>query len=346
MDYRNNKVQILLKNFDNENEKGTHTINGNLLEPYTSKRNNVFNDINDNIKSNLSSIKYQDEMQKKNWNTTLSINNNISFFVQSSYENFNLISGEKLISNKTLQNKLKYFLLDKIKCLSYRNRNSNSLNIKREKSFGEPIKLKGIKDILCSPIAKRMSNPLLYTKSQNIKPNIRIAGYKSSSQINHSFSVKENDNLKTKKDKNNCFVSESESEIRFLNMKNRKKSSNDDCYYKRSFKTNTIVNKFSCNNNSIIDFSKKNKARNIPSFNSLPKNKKKNNNLLSQINLNIEKTNQNLNDPDKFYTNYFNNILKKTSTKNNLLNHFIKEQKTKKDKKQPKNRMSILQTKQ
>ena len=84
----------------------------------------------------------------------------------------------------------------------------------------------------------------------------------------------------------------------------------------------------------------------MPSFISPRKYKKKSNKLLSQINSNIEKTNQNLNDPDKFYTNYFNNILKKTSTKNNLLNHFIKEQKTKKDKKQPKNRMSILQTKQ
>ena len=37
--------------------------------------------------------------------------------------------------------------------------------------------------------------------------------------------------------------------------------------------------------------------------------KKKKGNLLSQINLNIEKTNQNLNNPEEFYTNYFNSIL-------------------------------------
>ena len=37
--------------------------------------------------------------------------------------------------------------------------------------------------------------------------------------------------------------------------------------------------------------------------------KKKRGSLLSQINLNIEKTNQNLNNPEEFYTNYFNSIL-------------------------------------
>ena len=37
--------------------------------------------------------------------------------------------------------------------------------------------------------------------------------------------------------------------------------------------------------------------------------KKKKGNLLSQINLNIEKTNQNLNNPDEFYSNYFISIL-------------------------------------
>ena len=38
-------------------------------------------------------------------------------------------------------------------------------------------------------------------------------------------------------------------------------------------------------------------------------NKKKKGNLLSQINLNIQKTNQNLNNPDEFYSSYFKAIL-------------------------------------
>ena len=47
-----------------------------------------------------------------------------------------------------------------------------------------------------------------------------------------------------------------------------------------------------------------------PKKNSSIKNKKENsNNLLSQINLNIQKTNQNLNNPEEFYSSDFNSLL-------------------------------------
>ena len=55
----------------------------------------------------------------------------------------------------------------------------------------------------------------------------------------------------------------------------------------------------------------------------LVKSKKKKDNLLSQINLNIKKTNQNLNNPEEFYSNYFTSLLEgelnKKSQKNVLL---------------------------
>ena len=46
------------------------------------------------------------------------------------------------------------------------------------------------------------------------------------------------------------------------------------------------------------------------------KNKRKKNSLLSQINLNIKKTNQKLNNPGEFYSNYFNSILGKKNNRN------------------------------
>ena len=53
----------------------------------------------------------------------------------------------------------------------------------------------------------------------------------------------------------------------------------------------------------------------LSSFN---KKKKKKDNLLSQINFNIQKTNQNLNNPDEFYSNYFNFLLEgEMGSKNN-----------------------------
>ena len=68
------------------------------------------------------------------------------------------------------------------------------------------------------------------------------------------------------------------------------------------------------------------------SLNSLIKSKKKKDDLLSKINLNIEQTNQNLNDPDKFYNNYFNDILRKSSKNNGLMNHFSEKAKLKNEK--------------
>ena len=45
------------------------------------------------------------------------------------------------------------------------------------------------------------------------------------------------------------------------------------------------------------------------------KKKKKITNLLSQINFNIEKTNENLNHPDEFYSNYFQTLLETEKNK-------------------------------
>jgi hypothetical protein len=51
------------------------------------------------------------------------------------------------------------------------------------------------------------------------------------------------------------------------------------------------------------------KSWNLLPVSPLLKTKKKKIDLLSQIDLNMEKTNQNLNNPDQFYSNYFNYLL-------------------------------------
>ena len=72
-----------------------------------------------------------------------------------------------------------------------------------------------------------------------------------------------------------------------------------------------------------LDFSpKKSRLKGNSFISNSIKPKKKKGDLLSKISLNIEKTTQNLNDPDKFYNNYFNNILKKSSKNNALMSHF------------------------
>ena len=106
-------------------------------------------------------------------------------------------------------------------------------------------------------------------------------------------------------------------------------------FYNISDEDNNIIKK-----SSIIDFQKRIKIRKnstlMPKFSS----KKKKDNILSRINFNIQKTSQNLNNPDEFYSNYFNSILlgefhskkmNKIST-NNISPHLYDKLKLKKDK--------------
>ena len=86
--------------------------------------NNLNNILNINKKeSNDDSINIKNTENKKWGNDLLFIKNNISFKYESSYENCNLISGQKLIRNKCNQLKLKNFLINEIlnKSLSKRN---------------------------------------------------------------------------------------------------------------------------------------------------------------------------------------------------------------------------------
>ena len=64
-------------------------------------------------------------------------------------------------------------------------------------------------------------------------------------------------------------------------------------------------------NKSLIDFQNKKEvmANPIPIITSL-KSRKKKGNILDKINFNIQKRNQNLNNPDIFYSNYFNSIIR------------------------------------
>ena len=65
---------------------------------------------------------------KPNWDSKIfSINNTISLQYDSSYENSNLISGDKLIKSKLLQNKLKTFLIEEASKVYSRSNTNNNL---------------------------------------------------------------------------------------------------------------------------------------------------------------------------------------------------------------------------
>ena len=92
---------------------------------------------------------------------------------------------------------------------------------------------------------------------------------------------------------------------------------------------------FNSLNSSPLETKKKGSLNKVSSLMLSPfsKPKKRKGNLLSKINFNIQKTNQNLNNPDLFYSNYFNSLLEGGKSTNPLFGASMKNiPKSKKDK--------------
>ena len=341
---KENKKQDSLKSKENNEVKSMNSSKSNLSEKSHNKYDTIINDNdssnlfysqkNNNLNLKLSSknIESPVNMQMKvNWDSKiLSINKSISLQFDSSYENSNLISGERLIKSKSLQNKLKSFLIDETSNFSRFNTNTNSI-IKKTNSFAERDNLHGNKNMLHSfikPIKKlSLNNINIPTKLNNmniknkIKKKIRncssLANRRSrtiSSNLKNfekTYSFHENSNLRPKKN-NNKFKTGIGAEL-FGNSYNKLAP-------RKSPKNNVINTNTNAFNSSSKELQKKiiRKRRNSIIIMNFPNNKKKDD-LLSQINFNIQKTNQNLNNPDEFYSSYFNFLLEGEMGKNNNL---------------------------
>ena len=373
-EYKNTKLEKLLESFDEEckspNKKNKDLIskdisNQNLIDLKDSPKENnkiaigdgILNNIccdnknNElNIKSNLSSNSIPSPIhtpKRPNWDSViLTINSDISLSIESSYENFNIISGDRLIKNKSLQTKLKNYLIDETAHFS-RFKTNNSL-IKKTNSLAEPLKANKNKNLFQSQIKpnKRLNSSIVYnTKNFNAmqllkKKTKKIRRSSStlsrrSKTINSNYqnfdrtsSFYENTVAKNKKSTNK-FQTGIGSELignTFLMNKLGKKKLGLSGQSLRNVNNNlsklahiSSFNNLSNANNSSQDLPKKfnRKRRNSLIIVNNNKNKKSKDNLLSLINLNIQKTNQNLNNPDEFYSNYFNFLLEGEIEKNN-----------------------------
>ena len=370
-DYKNTKIKKLLKSYDKSklekyeqknindmnnssnpsdkiDEKYKLSINGDVANNFYSNKNNCLN-----IKSNISSKNIESIINiKMNWDAkTLSINNNISLEFDSSYENCNLLTGEKLIKNKYLQKKLKTFLLEEITNISRFNSNNNlfkKINSFADETIKEKINRsnKNLFHNVIKPIKRLSSTNLNYSNKLNNFKNIKMKVKKkiknsnslmskrsrtinsNSFGLEHSSSLREN-NLKSKKNKNKFktgigleLFGNSKMNMGMINKLGNKKANTKGLQFK--FNNNNIksINNSNIFNNSSKEIPKKivRKRRNSLIISNFPKNRKRRDSLLSQINFNIKKTNQNLNNPDEFYSNYFNFLLEGEREKNNQKN--------------------------
>ena len=380
IEYKNTKLEKLLESFEedykSENKKNRDLIskdisNHNLIDLKDSPKGNnkitigsgILNNIccddknNDiNSKSNISSNSISSPIhtpRRANWDPIiLTVNNYISLSIESSYENFNLISGDRLIKNKSLQNKLKNYLIDETTNFSRLKTNKTNNNlIKKTNSLAEPFKSNKNKNLFQSQIRpnKRLNASIIYNSKnlnamQLLKKKTRKIRKRSSTlsrrsktinsnsqRLDRSSSFYENNVVKNKKSANKFQTgigSELLGNTFLMNKLGKKKIGLNNGPSLRNGSNNlssmihiSSFNNLSNINNSSQDIQKKivRKRRNslIINNNNNSKNRKNQDNLLSLINLNIQKTNQNLNNPDEFYSNYFNFLLEGEIEKKN-----------------------------
>ena len=328
IDHKNSKINLLLHSF----EKGNDLIDEESIKKYKSKISS-YNGNNDKIsKSNISSknnkfesskssksllspIKIQfDKKDKKRIafeQNSLTVNSEFSFSFESSYDNCNLLTGEKLIKSKLLKEKLKNFLLNEINISSA----VNNSNIKKIISVADTNNNDSTNTRFHSPISKKNSSLNL-----NFSAGFNKLGKKKVKKVSSlMFKKHETMNLKNKTLQRTLSVTENlvpnnskpfeditkNNENVNINVPKRKgnilkrQMSAKDLFY---LNTNFI--------SSSKDLHKKiTTKKSFKNFSPFFKNKKKKENLLLKIDLNIENTNQKLNNPEEFYSKYFNNIL-------------------------------------
>ena len=339
---KNSKMKVLLNHLlkesehslieekSNENKENSDSDKKDDNKEFSYDNNSI--NYNNYLMSNkhiLSSINSQNSqsnemnINKKGFdNGMLSINNNISFEYKSCYENCNLLSHEKLIKDKNFQEKLKKFLKGEVITTNRHSGKNLRINSPIDSNQKETSKIKYLNTMI-NYKEKGILKALSLQGSPICNKNKKAKIEKSVSFID---SKKENFNGRRK----GILRTSSFSENNLLQYKiknkydmdienNSNKYSNKLIKKRKSIKKQRFLSRqdliYSYNNTEMS--AKESKHRKYLSRESwhfspmspLSKTKKKKIGLLSQIDLNMEKTNQNLNNPDQFYSNYFNYLL-------------------------------------
>jgi hypothetical protein len=321
----NGKLQFLLKYLDENNEGNKNTnINTNINS----------NSINSNNNNNEYIIKKNDSnflpdtqicVKKNVWEkNSLIITNNISFKYHSSYDNCNILCGGKLVGNKLNQFKLKKILKEEFlfQDLFYRRKSidpryyNNKMNININSNLKQSINGK-----LESPLNNNIQSPFLKQSRKKVK---RITSFSCKTLVVNSSSRNKHKFQRTKSFNKNLTESNKLIKQDDTHLSWRKNITISN----RNFLSTKNVKK----NSHLIRVSNEKSRKKLSKVNSLllPNNKpkKKKDDLLSKINSNIRKTNQNLNNPDEFYSNYFNSIMNgipKGDKGNNFMKNFIQK---------------------
>ena len=227
--------------------------------------------------SKISDIKKESEKFAFNSFSNLSKINEKSFQINSIYENLNNISNNKYGSNLGLQLKIKNVLRGE----------SNSLIHSHSKKQNIKIHIGGNKILSKFSTVKSLNNfsDIEEKKSANSLDESKMQSYRSSNK-NKESRIESIKNFKKEKElSENLTIKQFESCNKLQSCKMNMKSGNISPRKMRNIKSP--------------------RKRNIEQ---LAMNKK-----LNIINQNIQNTNKNINNPEEFYMDFFNDILKKST---------------------------------
>ena len=303
-------------NYNNNNENLEFSVNDEILpnenfnirlyedEKIKEKEINIQKVLPDNIYINNLNINYlgvpleqQKNIQKKkekNIFKYLSISTESSLEISSSYENINVITSYKYISDNDLRIDTKNYLLERSKIsfiksekINYKKYDSKFLSLKNNARF----------------FKSTINNNNYLQKKKNFEKNKSFLNIRKTctKQLNNQFSYETlNDfqNKINKSDKYNNIIRKTNSSgsIDFASMAIFKTC--DDKSFDR-------IDSMSFNENDNLNFKKKKMLRK-----SYDKKKRKIREM-EIISSNIQKSSQNLNQPELFYAGLFNNLITK-----------------------------------
>ena len=304
----NSKIKALLENTTSNVNDLTRNENRKIKIDIKNNKNNLYFNY-DLFEKEIDPNKISKTSKK----IILSVESKIKIEIPSLYENIYKLSNYKYHVNKDLQSKVKDLLLKEsphiISSLSSGGLDTKLLhsNIKITKSF---LKLRET----ISPT----NTPDIIKKSSLNKSNLSINKTFDNSILNirkKPFEAKRSNILN-----------------KVFEHPNNKEQNQSELYHSPSFNYNSFKRQMSQTSHSKINGTKikpvlTRKQTQAAIFGiksnmnihgdcnksaliiNPEQNHKRKNSLLNKINLNIRKTNQNLNNPDEFYSNYFQSIL-------------------------------------
>jgi hypothetical protein len=251
-----------------------------------------------------------------------------SFTINSSYENINEISNYKYDSSPDLREKTKSFILSqinnintvklkktsssKIHSLKYSQTKDHPKKLSHKKTFRKKSYIIGSKKKMNEIInlAEAAKKSFILEPDNNIKPHLKLTKSINKPEV---FSFKHEEEHNTK-------------DLRFSSVIHYKR--------KKSLKSNKHIKKVITakekENNYYSKINRMRSKKNVNYSNFEEKSEKENSklNFNEVIAKNIEKNQQNLNNPEEYFEGFFNNIILKQKKTNNLLDDTVKKKKT------------------